>query len=182
MTLRPLDTLLIAAVLLIGIGQLYLIFGKTALQSAQQTVGAPMTQGTPANTPNVQQAPTVPIPSNSLTPTGGVVQSIEGNTIVLKGQNNNTQEQRITTTPNTTIVLQGAKKDQATIEKEMQAFHDQSRALADDPTKNHDALATLIAPSPFIETKIAPSDIKTGDSVSAFVKGGTALKVTIFRK
>lgn len=67
------------------------------------------------------------------------------------------------------------------MEKEMNAFREESRALAQDAVKNHDALTVLIAPSPVVETPITLSDIKAGDSITAFMKDGVAVRVMVSR-
>lgn len=170
--LRPIDTILITAVVCIAIGQVYVLFSLSEKGTSEEA-GVQIT----SNEKDVIGL----VPSTALMPIGGEAQEIEGETIILKSEN--TSVKRIIIRSSTAIVSQGAQKDDATYAKDMEEFRQHSFDLAQDPEKNHDALARLLAPSPFIETVISLNEIKAGDLVTAYMdSGGAAAKVIIVRK
>jgi hypothetical protein len=175
--LRAIDKILILAVVLIGLGQLYLITHSARVTPSLQPTGITSSSATTPPAPKVYSPP----PSNILTPIAGTVASIESNAIVVSGAAGTTQHIAITSA--TVILTQGGRKDQKTIDAEMEAFRQSSNKLAADPTNNHDALATLIAPSPYVETPISLSAVKPGDSVTVFVEQSpsspTAVRITL---
>ena len=167
-TFRPLDTILILAILLIGGMQVYVLAAMPRGQSAASA--------NPMVHTKTEQAPLTLLPNNVLAPIVGQVAAIESNAIIVKST---PEAKRILVSNETVIVKQGARKDAATFAKELNAFHQYSNDLAKDPEKNHDALTMLISPSPLVETQVSLSDIKAGDHVTAFtIHEGEALTAT----
>ena len=178
-TLRPIDKIVLAALLILALGQGYLIFGGA--RSAQLSTATTL-QGQATDAPAAEIV--VPPPSTALIPAGGIAESIGDNFIVIQARSPDgasTPTQNISVSGSTSIVLQGAQKDSVTMEKEMNAFREESRALGQDAVKNHDALTVLIAPSSRVETPITLSDLKAGDSITAFMKDGVAVRVMVSR-
>ena len=136
--------------------------GKTALAA----VVAPNASDTgPAS-------PSTSLPSNSLRPIYGEIIEIGTNMFLVAAPAVQSQPapepQKVIADAATTIVSEGALKDQKTQDMEMEAFRKSSYELAADPQKNRDALATLIAPSRYQETVLRFSDLKKGDTVQVF--------------
>lgn len=168
--LRPIDSILVLAVVLLAVGQAYIIFGG---ERPDTVSGAP--SDAPSRTEGVAAIP----PSNVLTPVAGKVTTVSAEEIVVM---NEAVVKRIGIAADTVFVRQGARKSDAVIAQDMEAFRQHSHELAQDPEKNHNALATLVAPSPFEETVVSLSDIRPGDFVSAFANSsGDATKVVVIR-
>lgn len=172
-TLRPIDSILLLAVVILAIGEAYLIFGTLGQLPA---AGAP-TSGAQASGADTQ---TVIPPSNVLSPRGGEVVRVESDAVIVKDGNT---EARIGVTHATAVVLQGARKSDAQFAGDGEAFRRESRELAQDPEKNREALTVLVAPSPFMETALSLRDITPGTFISAFVRtSGEAVKVIVIRE
>jgi hypothetical protein len=167
--MRPIDIILVIAVVVLALGEVFII-GNMDAYSTSAPRAASVTEST---------VPSPTIPSNILTPVGGTVEQVSGDSIVLRGVGGQTIELHVDT--RTTIVKQGAPKDSAAHEIDMDAFRTHSRELAKDPEKNHDALATLIAPSRYAETTIMLSDITVGDAINAYTirRGGLVQAVRV---
>lgn len=169
--LRPIDMILIIAVIAIGGMQAYLFVHVSDSP-------APVA-GQERSTTGVANEIGLPSPSNILTPIGGEVKAVSAGEIIVT---NNGREDRIGIAADTALVRQGERKSDQDFAADMEAFRQQSYELAQNMEKNYDALATLVAPSPFEETTISSADIRPGDFVSAFANSsGDATKVVVIR-
>ena len=104
-----------------------------------------------------------------LRPAAGTVVSVSAPSFVLK--DNNGVSQTINIRSSTKFYRQGAQKDPAAYEKEMQEFQESLRSAIG-------ATETFVAPLPYELTGIAPSGIAPGAYVLALVgEDGAAVKI-----
>lgn len=162
---------LIAAVIVLAIAQVYTI--RKLSNNAAQSVMQPAHPGGVAT----QAVSAVP-PSTIMMPISGTVMSADSSHIVI---GNASSTRALSIDPSTVIVQFGALKDSQQQAADMEAFRLSSNELAKDPEKNKLLLQTLVAPSPFKETKIAASDIKPGAEIVAytFIQGGSVYAVRV---
>jgi len=166
----PLNRILLAAVILLALGEGYLMYQNVQLRSAAQ-FGAYANVPPNSATSTAQAAP-VNAPSNILIPLSGELLGVSGNTITLTGQASSTI--KIAVSNDTRIVQEGGLKDAAAYQSDLDAFHKQSDALMQDPQKNQTALETLIAPSRNVETPLTLAQLFAGDNLTVFADGQDA--------
>ncbi|MBV9159607.1 MAG: hypothetical protein JO019_03370 [Candidatus Kaiserbacteria bacterium] len=156
-------TFLLAGMLLLAVGEVYIIFGGPSRSSAISTAGT--VAGAASSS-----APTAATyaPSSVLLPVGGQVDHVDGSTIVIK--DSGTGRPARLDASNASVVRFGNLKDPTTREAEMNAFHEHSNELMRDPIKNHDELQRLVAPSIYVEQQLSVSDIAAGDFVTALTE------------
>ena len=161
---EPLNRILLAAVIVLALGEGYLAYGMTKLQP---TVKNSVRSNTAVSSTSPEASTEIAqiAPSNILTPIAGVVESVDGSHVVLA---NGPSKSVIIIDPSTIIVMQGVLKDSVQYASEMEAFRQSSMALAHDMQKNTGALQTLIAPSPYKEEAAQITDISLGEKVTAF--------------
>lgn len=155
---RNLIIALAVIIVLLTAGELYII---TTLHANPSQQGGAMNGGAPEAAGN-----SAAIPSNTLTPLGGVIKSVAGSTITLASGASSTVA--VTVGSDAHIASLGAQKSAVKQESDMEAFHTYSQSLAADPVKNKAALMHLVAPSQYEETPIAVSSLKAGDFLSVY--------------
>jgi hypothetical protein len=177
---RPIVEIILGAIVLLAIGQGYIMYSM----SNRAQAFTPAVPGTFVNqqSPNAGDIEDItPTPSTVLVPMAGEVARIEPSAVIVTGIGGTGTERRIEVNGKTAITLRGDMKDQSTIDKEISAFREQSRVLENDVKANEHALSRLIAPSPFVQTRVSLQDIRVGDYVGAFIDSEVAISVEILR-
>jgi hypothetical protein len=157
MSNEPLNRILLAAIILLALGEGYLLYQNAQLRAVAPQAGA----ANPASAAPLAQAPTT-----VLIPLGGTIASIMGGTLTLSTGASTTIA--IDASSYTAIVKEDAPKDATTYQADLEKFHDESDRLMQDPQKNQYALAHLVAPSPYQTTTLSLPDLKVGDVVTIF--------------
>jgi hypothetical protein len=161
----PLNKILLIIVVILVLGEGYLLY-----QNAQLKAAAP--QGGTEAAGSASSSASVVAPTNILVPLNGTIEGVSGSTITLEGQASSTVQ--VVVSSDTTIVQEGALLDAATYEAELEKFHEESDQLLQNAQQNQAALETLIAPSRNVETPISLSQLSPGEEVSVFAVGQAA--------
>ncbi|OGG53422.1 hypothetical protein A3H16_03345 [Candidatus Kaiserbacteria bacterium RIFCSPLOWO2_12_FULL_53_8] len=158
------NKILLAAVIVLAIGEGYLIYQTNGKKSVENGAALPASAET-------KDAAPIP-PSTILRPLSGEVAEVKNGSLILKSTiaNGATPTISLSVGRDAVIVAQGARKSQSEIDADMEDFRQSSFDLASDIKKNVDALRRLIAPSPYEERKIALSDVEIGQNITAYVE------------
>lgn len=153
----------VVAVLCISqIAVLWSVFRSPMQRSAD--AGQPLAG---AQKPEAGAAPAV-LPGSKLSIVRGKVQGVSGKTLTLSTSEDGSVA-RAQVTPETKIIrTDGSQKDPEVQQSDLAAYNAQAAELGRDQEKNKSALETLMLPNPFVEKPMQLSDIKAGDSVTAF--------------
>lgn len=161
--------ILIAALVILAFGEVYSQYEIAQLRAGAALVGPEPTVFQPASA--MAEMP-VQAPTNILVSFNGVVRSVSGNILTLSTAASTTLQ--VAVTSQTTMVQEGALKDAATYQADIEKFHRQSDQLMQDPQQNQQALETLIAPSRNVETPITLAQLSPGAQIVVFTDGQNA--------
>ncbi|MDB5238365.1 MAG: hypothetical protein JWM46_635 [Candidatus Kaiserbacteria bacterium] len=172
---EPIIQILIAAVVLLALGEAYLVHDNAQLRHVASVAGIGQFP-TGVTTSPITGSSTVagPIaPSNILATIVGTITANNDSQFILSA---GIVTKTISIDSSTTIVMQGKLKDSAQYADDMEAFRASSMKLAEDLSKNRAALQSLIAPSSHVETSIHASQITAGSIASVYytIVGGEA--------
>ncbi len=176
---RPIVEILIAAVVLLALGQAYIMYSMS--NRAQTRAPGFTSAGAVGNIDGISAADISPAPSTVLVPMAGEVSGVEENAVVVTGIGGQGAARRIVVNNDTEITLRGSMKDEVTIGREISAFREKSRVLEQDVKANDHALRRLVSPSPFVQESISLEDVRVGDYVGAFLDDGVALRMEVLR-
>jgi hypothetical protein len=173
----PFNRILLAAVLVLTIGEGYLLYQNSQLRTAASPAGNTAVASVSA----ASSTPTIQAPTNILIPLIGTVKSVSGDTLTISGKTASSTI-AIAVSSDTNIVQEGVLKDAATYQADLEKFHQESDKLMQDPQQNQIALETLIAPSRNVETPLSLSHLSAGEQVIVFADGqNTDGSYTAFR-
>lgn len=160
---KQLIRILLVAVLLLAIGEAYLIITVSSNSTKSSASSALSRSGTVGSD---QPSASGPIVSTVIKATSGIVASVGNDSFTIKQSASSTSATTVTISSNSQIIVQGALLDQATQDANNEKFHAYTEQLMQDPQKNQYALAHLVAPSQFQTTTLSLSDLKVGDVIT----------------
>lgn len=127
---EPLNRILLAAVIILAIGEGYLLYQNGQLRAAGVGGTAPAISRSASST---AAAPLQAL-TNILIPLSGTIENISGSTLTLSGPASSTI--KVAVGSDTTIVEEGALKDAATYQSDLEKFHQESDQLMQNPQKS----------------------------------------------
>lgn len=169
--------ILIVGFVILALGEAYLfVHGQGKL-----TPGAPFVPTSQVGTTSQMAAP-----DSALSIIDGKITSIGNDSFQIvplsaQGPQTGAPPETVVIASTTQIVAQGAPKSQAQIASDMEQFKQHSEQLMQDPQTNEDALAHLIAPAPYQETKLGASDLSVGELVSIFYDSESATGISAYQ-